>query len=213
MFTGIIEAVCTVKSAIQSAGGMQLKIDIGKLAEDTKIADSIAVNGTCLTVTSLDGTIAGFDVSGETLAKSTLAKLTASKQVNAERAMKPADRLSGHFVTGHIDGTAKTASIERRGQFADIRFTADTVLLNQMVIKGSVAVDGVSLTVADMNKTGFTVALIPQTLKDTTLGKLSIGDAVNIETDIIVKAVKKQIENLLPDRQGLTIEKLKNLGF
>ena len=213
MFTGIIEAVCTVKSATRSAGSIQLKIDLGKLTEDTKISDSIAINGTCLTVTSLDGTIAGFDVSGETLSKSTLAKLTASKQVNTERAMKPADRFGGHFVTGHIDGTAKVASIERKGQFADIKFTADTVLLNQMITKGSVAVDGVSLTVADMDKTGFIVALIPQTLKDTTLEKLNIGDAVNIETDIIIKTVKKQLENILPDRQGLTIEKLKDLGF
>lgn len=213
MFTGIIEAVCIVKSATHSAGGMQLKIDLGKLAKDTKISDSIAVNGTCLTVTVLDSTIAGFDVSSETLSKSTLAKLTTSKQVNTERAMKPADRFGGHFVTGHIDGTAMVASIKRKGRFADIKFTADAFLLNQMIIKGSVAVDGVSLTVADMDKTGFTTALIPQTLKDTTLGKLNIGDAVNIETDIIIKTVKKQLENILPDQQGLTIEKLKDLGF
>jgi riboflavin synthase len=130
--------------------------------------------------------------------------------------MKPTDRFGGHFVQGHIDGIAKIAAIEKRGDFAEIKFAADPEILSQMVVKGSVAVDGISLTVASTDKTGFTVAIIPQTLKKTTLGSAKIVDLVNIETDIIVKTIKKQLESILsgpPSGRVLTVEKLKQLGF
>jgi len=213
MFTGLIEAICTVKSAQPGPKAMLLTVDLGDVAQDAKIGDSIAVNGVCLTIARLDGPIATFDVSTETLAKSAIGRLRASSQVNVERAMKPADRFGGHFVQGHIDGAATIKAIERHGEFVDIRFAAGPELLDQMVEKGSVAVDGISLTVAGMDKGAFTVALIPQTLKRTTLGGAKIGDLVNIETDIIVKAVKKQLQNILPQSQALTAERLKELGF
>ena len=213
MFTGLIEAVCTVESIRQSAGAMRLTIDLAALAGGSKIGDSIAINGVCLTIAELNRTLAGFDVSGETLTKSTLGKLKPKSFVNAERALMAGGRFGGHFVQGHIDGTAAIKSINKQGQFANMEFTAGDELLDQMVVKGSVAVDGISLTITDVNKNGFSIAVIPKTLEKTMLGKAKIGDTVNIETDIIVKAVKKQLDNILPIEQKLTVEKLRELGF
>jgi len=213
MFTGLIEAICRVISARRSTNAMELAIDLGKLAYDSKVGDSIAINGACLTICRLDGASAIFDISAETLEKSTLGRLGPSSQVNVERAMKATDRFGGHFVAGHIDGTATIKHIDRRGDFADIKFSADTELLGQMVAKGSVAVDGISLTIANMDNNSFAVSLIPETLKKTTLGKAKNSDTVNIETDIIVKTVVKQLDMILPKEQKLTAEKLKQLGF
>jgi len=192
---------------------MLLTIDLGWLADDGKIGDSIAINGVCLTIAKLEGGIATFDLSGETLAKSTLGKLKPSSQVNIERAIKATDRFGGHIVLCHIDDTATIKAIDKRGEFADMKFAANAELLEVMVVKGSVAVDGISLTIASMDQNSFSVAIIPETLKKTTLGRAKIGDEVNIETDIIVKAIKKQLENILPQTQSLTTEKLKELGF
>jgi len=213
MFTGLIEAICTVKSARTTGGVMQLTIGLGKLADETKIGDSIAINGVCLTVARLQGSLASFDVSGETLAKSTLIKLKPSSQVNAEGAIKAIDRLGGHFVQGHIDGTATIKAIEKHGQFADIKFVADPELLNKMIVKGSVAVDGISLTITNMEENSFSTTIIPKTLERTTLVEAKIGDCVNIETDIIVKTIKKQLEKILPRQEKLTVERLKEIGF
>jgi riboflavin synthase len=213
MFTGLIEAVCTVKSVRQSENAMLLSIDLGELADDGRIGDSIAINGVCLTIARLEGRIATFDLSAETLAKSTLSKLKPSSQVNIERAIKAGDRFGGHFVQGHIDGKAAIKAIDKRGQFADMKFVTGAELLEAMVVKGSVAVDGISLTIASMDQNSFSVALIPETLNKTTLSRVKIGDEVNIETDIIVKAIKTQLEKILPQTQPLTAEKLKELGF
>jgi riboflavin synthase len=216
MFTGIIEAICKVTSVRPAAGGMLLTIDLANLAEESSVGDSIAINGACLTIARLDGNLAAFDVSPETLARTTLGKLNPSSEVNVELAMKATDRFGGHFVQGHIDGTATIKAIERNGEFANMKFAAAPELLDSMVVKGSVAVDGISLTVAGMDKDSFTVAIIPQTLKKTTLGSAKIGDLVNIETDIIVKTIKKQLESILGEasqRHSLTAEKLRQLGF
>jgi len=228
MFTGLIEAICTVKSVLQSADGLLLTIDLGKLAEDSKIGDSIAINGVCLTIAGINPAInpsragsrdggakhiAGFEISSETLRISTLGRLKSGSLVNAERAMKATDRFGGHFVLGHIDGTATIKAIKRAGQFADMEFAAEPELLDQMIVKGSVAVDGISLTVASMDDHSFSVALIPETLKKTTLGSAKVSDMVNIETDIIVKTIKKQLDKILPQRQPLTVEKLREMGF
>jgi riboflavin synthase len=213
MFTGLIEAICTIRSVRQTGGGLLLTVDLGKISDESKIGDSIAINGVCLTVAKLDGKIATFDVSGETLTKSTLGRLKPSSPVNAELALKATDRFGGHFVAGHIDGTAAIKTIEKQGRFDNIKFAASPELLDQMVAKGSVAVDGISLTITNIDQNSFSVALIPQTLEKTTLGKAKIGDTVNIETDIIVKTAKKQLEKILPKNQTLTVEKLKQLGF
>ena len=213
MFTGLIEAVCTVKWVRQSESAMLLSIDLGELADDGRIGDSIAINGVCLTIARLEGGIATFELSGETLAKSTLEKLKPSSQINVERAIKASDRFGGHFVQGHIDGTATIKAIDKHGQFADMKFAAEPELLNAMVVKGSVAVDGISLTIAGIDQNSFTVALIPETLNKTTLSKVKISSEVNIETDIIVKTIKTQLEKILPQKQSLTAEKLRELGF
>ncbi|MHC4790108.1 MAG: riboflavin synthase [Planctomycetota bacterium] len=213
MFTGLIEAICTVKSVNQRAGGKRLAVDLGHLADEVKIGDSIAINGVCLTVAELNNNFASFDISPETLAKSTLGKITPASAVNAELALKSTERFGGHFVLGHIDGVARIKAIDRRVEFADMKFEADRDLLDQMIVKGSIAVEGVSLTIADMNRNSFSVALIPQTLEKTTLGKAKVGDMVNIETDVIVKTVRKQLEKIMPRQEKLTVEKLKELGF
>jgi len=213
MFTGIIEGLCPVKSANRAGGAMRLTVELGELGDDAKIGDSIAVNGVCLTIAELNRSSATFDVSGETLDKSAVSSLNASSKVNIERAMKAGDRFGGHIVQGHIDGTAIIKAIERQGQFANIKFAASGELLDLLVVKGSVAVDGISLTIADMDADSFKVAVIPQTLEETTLGAAKIGDVVNVETDIIVRTVKKQLEKIMPGKESLTVEKLKELGF
>ncbi len=213
MFTGLIEGICEIRLVRQSTGGMWLTVDLGELADESKIGDSIAVSGVCLTVTGLNGRDASFDVTSETLTKSNLGQLTTGAKVNIERAMKATGRFAGHFVAGHVDGVATVKEIERRGQFADMKFAANPELLGQMALKGSVAVDGISLTIADMDESGFAVALIPETLKRTTLGTAKVGDAVNIETDMIVKTIKRQLEEILPKDEKLTVEKLKAMGF
>ena len=213
MFTGLIETICTAKSVRRSAESMALTINLGDLANESKTGDSIAINGVCLTITRLQGNLASFDVSAETLAKSTLGKLKPSSEVNVERALKASDRFGGHFVLGHVDGTATINSIDKSGEFANIKFAATAELLEAIVVKGSVAVDGISLTIASVDLQSFGVSVIPETLKRTTLGKVKIGDCVNIETDIIVKTIKRQLDEILPKKQSLTAEKLRQLGY
>lgn len=213
MFTGLIKAVCTVKSVVRSGRTMKLTVELGKLADQLNTGNSIAVNGCCLTVAELAGSAANFDISPETIEKTNLGKLTAGKNVNIELALKPTDRLGGHFVSGHIDGTAIIIAIKKQDRFANMKFKAPPQLLDQILPKGSVAVDGISLTIAAMDNESFTVALIPETLAKTTLGSANVGDAVNIETDLIVKVIKKQLENILPKRENMTVEKLQELGF
>jgi len=213
MFTGLIETICTVKSVRLAGNSMALTIDLGVLGDQSKTGDSIAINGACLTIARLQGSLASFDVSAETLAKSTLGKLKPSSEVNVERSLKANDRFGGHFVLGHVDGTATIKTIDKSGEFANIKFAAKTELLDAIIAKGSVAVDGISLTIASVNPNSFGISVIPETLKRTTLGKAKIGDCVNIETDIIVKTIKKQLDEILPKKQGLTAEKLKQLGY
>jgi len=215
MFTGLIQSVCPVKSVgWQSvAGSMRLGIELAGLAGETKIGDSIAVNGVCLTVTALEGNTAFFDVSDETLSKSTIGALRPPDLVNIELALKCGDRLGGHFVLGHIDGTGTIKAIQRRGRFADIEFAVGPDMLEYMVAKGSVAVDGVSLTVAELAADGFTAAIIPQTLQSTTFGRAKPGQRVNIEIDVIAKIIKRQLDRVFAPKESLTIEKLEQMGF
>jgi riboflavin synthase len=213
MFTGLVEAICLVKSIRQASGGAVLTVDLGELGRDSKIGNSISINGVCLTISELSANTVTFQLGPETLKKSALGRLKPGSSVNVERAMKATDRFGGHFVQGHIDGTATIKAIKQTGNFADIEFSAEPELLDQMVVKSSVAVDGISLTIAGMNDRSFSVALIPETLKRTTLGTAKVGDVVNIETDIIVKTVKRQVDKIMPQKQPLTIERLKQLGF
>ena len=213
MFTGIIESICTIKAARPAKGGALLEVDLGALADDAKLGDSIAVNGACLTITKLLARTAQFDVSAETLEKSTLGSLRPGSKVNTERAMASDGRFGGHIVQGHVDATATIKTIERRGDFYQLKFAADNSVLEYIVSKASVAIDGISLTVSDLDRDSFAVTVIPTTWDKTILHLAKIGDKVNIETDIIAKMVKKQMEKMLESKSSLTAAKLKELGF
>lgn len=213
MFTGIIEIVGTVRQVIHNNRQMQIAIDLSTISDGTVLGDSIAVDGVCLTVSRLVGTCATFDVSTETARRSTLAGLKTGDHVNLERAMSANGRFGGHVVQGHVDGIGTIAAIRKEADFATFRFETKPELLEQMVLKGSVAVDGISLTVAAVDKTGFEAALIPTTLAETTWRHSKVGNAVNIETDILVKIIQKQLQTMLGEGKGLTLEKLKEHGF
>lgn len=213
MFTGIIETVGTVRSIQSNSKQMQITVDLGPVSDGTNPGDSIAVNGVCLTVSKLERTVAAFDVSTETVNKSSLSTLKTGSKVNLERAMSAQGRFGGHIVQGHVDGVGKIASINQTGEYAQFRFETGQQLLKQMVLKGSVAVDGVSVTIAKLDETGFEVAVIPTTLKETTWHDAKPGDVVNIETDVLVKIIQQQLRTMLPDSKGLTLEQLKEHGF
>ncbi len=210
MFTGIIEAVCRVANAAGKAGGIRLAVN---LSQDVKSGDSIAINGVCLTAAGLKGAVAEFDVSEETLSKTTLGRLKAGSEVNIERALKADDRFGGHFVQGHIDAIGKVKKIENKGDFRIYTFETGKEISDCLIPKGSIAIDGVSLTIADIKDNNFTIAVIPATFENTIFKNYKVGDAVNIETDIICRIVKKQLENVLGQKQGLTVDKLKEMGF
>jgi riboflavin synthase len=213
MFTGLIETIGSVRSVRRSSSSMRLTVNLGDLASQCKTCESVSISGVCLTITKIEGTSVDFDISCETLSKTTLGKLQASSKVNIELAMKPTERFGGHFVLGHVDGTAGIEKIDKSGEFADFKFSASSELIDSMVEKGSVAVDGISLTISRLDKSSFNVAVIPQTMKLTTLGVARTGDIVNIETDIIMKAVKKQLEHIFQKKDILTAEKLREAGF
>jgi riboflavin synthase len=186
MFTGIIEMVGQVRSFQRLGAGGKITVDLKSLAEGVALGDSVAINGVCLTASAIKATAVEFDVSGETLGKTGIGKLTAGANVNLERAMPANGRFGGHIVQGHVDGTASIRSIDRKGDFYDVWFSASGELLDEMVAKGSVAIDGISLTVAEMDDKGFKVAIIPTTWNETTLGAAKVADTVNIETDIVI---------------------------
>lgn len=211
MFTGIIQRVGVVRS-VQSAGaGRRLVIDIADLAAGLKLGDSVAINGVCLTVSQISPPTAGFDAVTETLGRTNLIDLAAGSKVNLELPLALGGRLDGHLVQGHVDGMAH---LQHPGQAPDWlwRFGCAESLTSQMVPKGSVALDGVSLTLVDVQATGFTVTLIPTTLAGTTLGQLAVGAKVNVETDILGKYVQRYLGNLAAGG-GLTMDKLRRAGF
>ncbi len=210
MFTGIIEEVGRVAAITDVAGGKRVHISAGVVLQDLKRGDSVAVNGVCLTV--IDKSADGFfsDVSFETLKKSNLGLLSINDAVNLERALPANGRFSGHIVLGHVDSTGRIAFIRRVGNFYLMRIWLDPSLLRQCVVKGSVAVDGISLTISDMGNGWLEVSLIPHTFETTNLAFRKADDLVNVETDIIGKYVERLLEK---DRSGLTIDKLRENGF
>lgn len=195
MFTGIVEAIGAV-SAIRSAAseGKVLTIQTGLDLSESRIGDSIAVNGVCLTATALQsGEKSTFqaDVSPETLSRSTLGSIRIGDAVNLERALRLSDRIGGHLVSGHIDGIGRIRSIRNRGNAILMAFSIESALSRYIVEKGSIAIDGISLTVNEIGNSHVEVSLIPHTAKMTTLGLKRIGAAVNIETDVIGKYVER----------------------
>ncbi|MGH9945985.1 MAG: riboflavin synthase [Pyrinomonadaceae bacterium] len=193
MFTGIIEELGTVASLEVRGEGAHLRIAASFVTTDTKDGDSIAVNGVCLT--ALDVSQDGFsaDVSQETLERSTLGNLTDGSHVNLERALTPATRLGGHIVQGHVDGRGTFVSAEKSGDFYTVRIGFPPELARYLVYKGSVSVEGISLTIAALEVAHFDIAVIPKTWELTNLSTLSNGDDVNLEVDVIAKYVERMM--------------------
>ena len=210
MFTGIVEEMGTVRRLNQSPNRCELELSASKVLEGTQIGDSIAVNGVCLTVIRLGEEHFTADVMPETLRRSNLGQLKPGSKVNLERAMAANGRFGGHIVAGHIDGTGKILAMQPEGNAVLVTISATPELLRYVVEKGSIAIDGISLTVAKVSHTDFTVSLIPHTGEETTLLKHRSGEIVNLETDIIGKSVEKLMQ---PKSNGVTMELLQQNGF
>ncbi|HUT11229.1 MAG TPA: riboflavin synthase [Thermoguttaceae bacterium] len=194
MFSGIVEALGKVAEIRLDPPGCRLIIREPKIAAETSVADSISVNGCCLTVVETDDKTMAFDAGPETLSRTNLGDLRLDSLVNLERALAVGDRLGGHFVSGHIDGTGRLLERHDMGEWSDFWFSVSRELAVQMASKGSIAVDGVSLTIVHCESDRFSVSLIPFTLAVTTLGRLKVGDQVNLETDILAKYVQRLAE-------------------
>lgn len=195
MFSGIVEALGTVAEIKQEPPGCRLIIREPKISAETAVADSISVNGCCLTVVEVSGDTFAFQAGPETLTRTNLGKLAAGSPVNLERALAVGGRLGGHFVSGHIDGVGEVLRRDDHGDWSFFWFSVPKAIARQMAPKGSIAVDGVSLTIVDSEPDRFSVALIPYTLAVTTLGSRQAGDQVNLETDILAKYVQRLFES------------------
>jgi riboflavin synthase len=194
MFSGIVEALGTVAELRMEPPGCRIIVREAMIAADTKVADSICVNGCCLTVVEKSGDTFGFQAGPETLARTNLGELKPGSRVNLERALAMGGRLGGHFVSGHIDGAGELIERIDQGEWSTFWFSVPRSLAAQMASKGSIAIDGVSLTIVDSEADRFSIALIPYTLNVTTLGALKVGGKVNLETDILAKYVQRLFE-------------------
>jgi riboflavin synthase len=190
VFTGIVRERGRVVSAQRNGGGVRLRIAAAAAAK-AALGDSIAVSGCCLTVTAADGETLEFDAVPETIARTTLGGLEPGAEVNLEPALRAGEPLGGHFVQGHVDGRARVAALDPEGDGARLRLELEPELLRYCVEKGSLAVDGVSLTIAALHDEGVEIALVPFTLEHTTLGALAPGDQVNVEVDLLAKYAER----------------------
>lgn len=217
MFTGIVEELGRLKKIQKGADSARLAIEGAVVLQEVKLGDSIAVNGICLTVTEFNDRFFAVDVMAETLRKTNLAELKPGDPVNLERALRVGDRLGGHIVSGHIDGVGQITGRRREDIALLTEITAPAEVMRYVIKKGSVAIDGISLTVVDRTENSFQVSLIPHTAKMTTLGYKKPGDRVNLESDIIGKYVERLMGLSQPaesgSKQGLTMEYLADKGF
>jgi len=194
MFTGLVESLGRVIAVVPEPPGVRLIVEAADIAQDAQLGDSICTSGCCLSVVRIDGPRLEFQLGPETLARTSLGRLAVGSHVNLERSLRLTDRLGGHLVTGHIDSLGQLESRVEEGDWVTCRFSAPPALLHQMASKGSVTIDGVSLTLVDVTAGWFSVALIPHTLAHTTLGRLTEGDPVNLETDLVFKYVSRWLE-------------------
>ncbi len=214
MFTGIIEELGTIKNLTSVTEGARIEVTAPTILSDAKIGDSIAVNGVCLTVVTMTKNSFTADVSGETLRRTSLKQIKAGSRVNLERPLMPNSRFGGHIVQGHVDGMGEFLQAKTEGESWNVQIGFPVELGKYIVEKGSITVDGISLTVAALTETWFEIAVIPHTWQVTNLSSLNRGEAVNLEVDIIAKYVERM---LLPHQQAqqnsLTMNKLKELGY
>ena len=194
MFTGLVQHLGKITRIAHEPPGVRLAVHAGPLAQGIRIGDSICTNGCCLSVVQTEGDTLEFQLGPETLQRTNLGTSEVGDRVNLERSLTLQNRLDGHLVTGHIDGLGTLKEKIQEEDWVTCRFTGPKNLLAQLAAKGSIAIDGVSLTVVDVNATSFSIALIPHTLRNTTLGKLAVGDKVNLETDLLSKYVCRWLE-------------------
>ena len=215
MFTGIVEEIGKISEIKKSVKSYRLKISAEKVLENTKIGDSIAVNGICLTVTDMTNSFFSADVMAETVRRTALSDLKHGDSVNLERAMAADGRFGGHIVSGHIDGTGIISEFKKEDNAIWIKISADNHILKYIVEKGSIAIDGISLTVAELGNGFFKVSIIPHTQHETTLLMKNIGDKVNLECDIIGKYVERMMSFKIaaPSESRITMDFLSEKGF
>lgn len=215
MFTGIVEEIGKIQNVKKNIKSSVLTIQGNKIFEDIHIGDSISVNGVCLTVTSFNNNTFTADVMNETISRSSLGKLNNGSYVNLERAMSANGRFGGHIVSGHIDGIGKVVNIKKDDNAIWYTVEVEDNLMKYIVEKGSIAIDGISLTVAKVSRNDFSVSIIPHTAQETILSHRLVGDIVNIETDVIGKYVEKLItfENRSNKEGNITMDFLIKNGF
>lgn len=214
MFSGIIETRGRIVRVTETAAGKRLAIAARGYWTDLAGGASVAVDGVCLTMVSARDDNAEFDVIGETLQRSTLGRAAAGREVNLERSLRADGRIEGHFVQGHVDGIGEVTHVERGPQSAKWWFRAPSALRACLIPKGSIAIDGISLTIVDVDGDRFSAALIPTTLERTTLGEKGPGDAVNLETDILVRTVLRVLASMQGSSSSpLTVQRLIEEGF
>lgn len=215
MFTGIVEEVGTIKNIKKGSKSAILTIQGDVVTKGSNLGDSIAVNGVCLTVTSLSGNIFTADVMAESMRRTSLGSLNSGSKVNLERAMAADGRFGGHIVSGHIDGTGTITDFTREDNAVWVTISADSKILKYIIEKGSIAIDGISLTVAYVDSTCFKVSIIPHTAKETTLLAKKVGDIVNLENDVIGKYVEKLLKfsgsDNTPEAEN-SLSRRRNLG-
>ncbi len=209
MFTGLIEEIGTIEAVKRGARSAVLVVRGDKIFSDLKVGDSVSTNGVCLTATAINGKTFSADVMNETLSRSGLGKLWSGSHVNLERAMAADGRFGGHMMAGHVDGTGKIIHIRRDDNAIWYTISASAEIMRYIVEKGSVAIDGISLTVAAAGREDFSVSVIPHTAQETTLAEKKIGDAVNLENDI----VGKYIEKFVSKKSGIDEAFLQRYGF
>ncbi len=216
MFTGIIEEVGVVQAIHLSGNQARIRIAVHTVLEDLKIGDSIAVNGACLTATEVSSNSFSADVSSETLRVTNLGTLHSGSRVNLERALRASDRLGGHLVQGHVDDTAKILAIRKDGDTLVFTISVPESIRQYIVTKGSIAVDGISLTINACNDKSFTCTIIPHTVQQTTLGFKKVGDIINLESDIIGRYVEKLMryrQDSPAEKRVIDMEMLKEYGW
>lgn len=217
MFTGIVEEIGTIKKVEKGAKSSKLTIEGAKIFDDLKLGDSVAVNGVCLTVTEYTKNTFTADVMNETLSRSNLGDLKNGSRVDLERAMAADGRFGGHIVSGHIDGTGRIVKTEKDDIAVWYTIAADKKIMKYIIEKGSVTIDGISLTVAKVTDTDFSVSIIPHTAKETVLGFKKVGDTVNLENDVVGKYIEHFLnfdDKSVPEKNtGITKDFLLKAGF
>ena len=214
MFTGIIEEIGKIQNISPISGGMRIKISCSRILEDISVDDSINVSGVCLTAIKVEDDGFWIDAVGATLDKTTFAKMQLSTPVNLERALKLDDRLGGHFVQGHVNGIGTITEINKLGENYFLKISVDESLQKYLVEEGSITIDGISLTIAQLDNSKVGISIIPHTWQNTTLQLKKIGDEVNIETDVLAKYIEKLVrKNGNGKTTNISENWLKELGY